>query len=128
MSQEIYIDREDFSDEHKGGFYGLTPEQPVCLKYGFVISLVEIVKTPEGLIDHVKVKALPNFDQKLKGYIHWVAKDHAVDAIVRVYNYLFTVPEPGDDWFDFVNPESFIEKRNAKVWKNIEGSVEYDRY
>jgi len=37
MTEEVYIDNEDFSDVQKAGFYGLTPEQPVCLKYGAVI-------------------------------------------------------------------------------------------
>ncbi len=74
------------------------------------------------------MKALPNYAEKLKGFIHWVSKDHSVDAIVRVYNYLFTVAEVGDEWLSQINPESLVEKKNAKVWKNIENAVEYDRF
>jgi glutaminyl-tRNA synthetase len=98
LGKHIYIDKEDFSEEHEGGFYGLTPQQPVFLKYGPIVELVEIVKNDDGSLNHVKVKILPNYAQKLKGYIHWVSKDHSVDAIVRLYNYLFKVKEVGDDW------------------------------
>ena len=75
----MYIDKEDFSEVHKGGFYGLSPEQRVCLKYGPVLELVEIVKKGEE-IDHVKVKVIPDSTEKLKGYIHWVSKEHSIDA------------------------------------------------
>lgn len=51
----MYIDREDFSENHAKGFFGLTPEQPVCLKYGPVVKLVEIVKGPNGEVLHAKV-------------------------------------------------------------------------
>jgi len=76
---------------HTKGFFGLTPEQPVCLKYGPVVKLVEIVKDANGSITHVKVQALPEHKEKLKGYIHWVTKEHSVDGELRLYNYLFTV-------------------------------------
>ena len=77
----------------------------------------------------MKVKAIPDYQgDKLKGFIHWVSKEHSVDAIVRVYNYLFDVPEPNDDWFNQLNPDSLIEKKNAKVWTNIANSKEYDKF
>jgi len=62
------------------------------------VELIEIVKNDNGTIDHIKVKAIADHKEKLKGYIHWVSKEHSRDAIVRIYNHLFTVPEPGDDW------------------------------
>jgi len=74
------------------------------------------------------VKVLPNHEEKLKGHIHWVSKSHAVDAVVRVYNYLFTEPEVGDDWFEKMNPESLVVKNNAKVWSNIAESKEDNRF
>lgn len=97
LSSHIFIDQEDFAEEHKSGFYGLSPDQPVCLKYGPVIQLVEVVKAG-SLVEKVKVKILPDHKEKLKGYIHWVSKDHSIDAVCRIYNYLFTVPEVKDDW------------------------------
>ena len=44
----MYIDRDDFSEVHKAGFYGLTPTQKVCLKYGVVLEFVEVVKSGNG--------------------------------------------------------------------------------
>lgn len=62
---------------------------------------MEAVKKANGELDYVKVKAVPEYKgEKLKGYIHWVSKNHSVDAIVRVYNYLFTVEKPDDNWFN----------------------------
>lgn len=55
LDKHVYIDKEDFSETHAKGFFGLTPEQHVCLKYGPVVKLLEIVKKPNGEIDHVKV-------------------------------------------------------------------------
>jgi len=47
---------------------------------------------------------------------------------VRLYNYLFTEPEVGDDWFDKINSESLVEKSNAIIWTNIGESKEFDRF
>jgi glutaminyl-tRNA synthetase len=99
------------------------------LKYGPVVRLVEIVKNANGEVDHVKVEALPDHKEKLKGYLHWVSKDHSVDAVVNLYSYLFTKEEvTDDDWEKYLNPESLVIKSNAKVWKNIENSQAFDRF
>lgn len=77
----------------------------------------------------MRVKVLPNYEQKLKGYIHWVSKEHSSDAIVRLYNYLFNVEEVAkDDWEKDINPDSLIEKTNAKVWSELNNTKEYDRF
>lgn len=129
LSQYVYIDREDFSETDAKGFFGLTPEQPVCLKYGPVIKLVEVVKNAKGELEHVKVQVLPEFKDKLKGYIHWVSKDHSIDAVVRLYSYLFDCEEVKDeDWEKHINPDSLITMNNAKVWKNLENAQVYDRF
>ena len=58
---------------------------------------MEIVKKGND-IEKVKVKILPDYAEKLKGYIHWVSKENSTDAIVRLYNYLFTEEEVKDEW------------------------------
>lgn len=98
LSKYIYIEKEDFSEVPRSGFYGLTSDQPVCLKYGPVVKLLQVIKGPNGDVDHVKVQILKDFNQKLKGYIHWVSQDHSEEAVVRLYNYLFTGQEVKDDW------------------------------
>lgn len=93
-----------------------------------MIELVEVVKNGDK-VDHVKVKIVKNFEGKLKGYIHWVTKDHSVNAEVRVYNYLFSVPElPKEGWLEKINPESLIVKNDAKLWKTLENSNEDSRF
>jgi glutaminyl-tRNA synthetase len=77
----------------------------------------------------VKVEVLPDYKEKLKGYIHWVSKEHSVDAIVRIYNYLFDCEIVQDeDWEKHINPNSLIIKNNAKVWTNIADAKVYDRF
>ena len=99
------------------------------MKYGPVLKLVEIVRNPAGEIDHLKVEVLPEHKEKLKGYIHWVAKDHSVDVVVNLYSYLFTKERvTDDDWEKYINPDSLIVKNNAKVWKNIENVSVHDRF
>lgn len=100
----------------------------MCLKYGPVVQFVDVVKNGDK-IEKVRVKVLPNYEQKLKGYIHWVSKEHSSDAIVRLYNYLFNVEEVAkDDWEKDINPDSLIEKTNAKVWSELNNTKEYDRF
>ena len=80
-------------------------------------------------MDHVKVRVLPNYAEKLKGFIHWVSKDHSLDAQVRLYNYLFAVPDVSNtEWEKQVNPESLTVKENAKVWNHHEADKEDSRY
>lgn len=126
----MFIDAEDFSEEHKKGFFGLTPEQPVCLKYGPIVQLVDIVRDASGKVERVRVKVLADFKEKLKGYIHWVAEAHSADAVLRLYNHMFDCEVvPNDNWESHINPESLVEKRNAKVWTAVAaGAKEYDRY
>ncbi len=102
----------------------------MCLKYGPIVELVEIKKTSDGKVDKVLVKVIPEVKEKLKGFIHWVSEDHSEDAILRNYSHLFDCEIVGnDDWEQHINKDSLIEKRNAKVWKNISTSAkEYDRY
>jgi glutaminyl-tRNA synthetase len=130
LSKRVYIDEEDFSEEHKGGFFGLTPNQPVCLKYGPVVQLIEIKKDASGKIEKVLVKVLPDFKEKLKGFIHWVSEEHSENAEFRLYGYLFDCEiVPNEEWEKHINKESLIVKPNAKVWTNISlNAKEYDRF
>ena len=129
LSQQVFIDREDFAEVHAKGFFGLTPEQPVCLKYGPVVRLMEIVKGPHGEIDRIKVEALPEFKEKLKGYIHWVSKEHSIDVELRLYNYLFDCEIVEDEtWEQHINPHSLVVKANAKVWSALETAKVFDRF
>ena len=96
----------------------MTPEQPCRLKYSHVIELVSVEKNADGSINHLKVKALPDYEKKLKGNIHWVSKENSLDATCNLYSVHFNVNLPSKDkWLDEINPNSLVVKPNAKIWK-----------
>mgnify|MGYP000288572185 FL=1 len=128
LSKHVYIEAEDFSETHIDKFFGLTPDQPVCLKYGPVIKMLSCEKNADGSINHVKVEILPNYTEKLKGYIHWVSKDHSMNVKCMLYSVLFNVEDvkkTGDKWLSYKNPDSLIVKPNAKMW-NFHKSAKID--
>lgn len=102
------------------------------LKYGPVIKLISIEKKPDGTIDHLKVEANESCTSEeisaVKGHIHWVSKDSAMNATVNLYSLLFTEENPlslGDNWTDAVNPDSLIVMKDAKVW-NLQKKAKID--
>ena len=118
LTENVYIEQEDFSEVHNSKFFGLTPEQPCRLKYSHVIKLVSVEKNPDGSINHLKVEALPDYELKLKGNIHWVSKENSLDAVCNLYSVHFLVEAPSKDkWIEEINPNSLIVKPNAKIWK-----------
>ena len=128
LTSRIYIDAEDFSETHKTGFFGLTPEQGVQLRYGPKIKLLNIFKKTDGSIDYIDVKYIET-DQKLKGVIHWVCADYSVDCEVRLYSHLLAVPFPdSENWQTQLNPNSMIIKPNAKLWSLHKDVKEFDRF
>jgi len=115
FSRELYIDREDFMEVPPPKYFRLRPGGEVRLKYGYIIKCEEVVKDAAGEIIEVRCTADlesksggATSGRKVKGTIHWVSAREAVDAEVRLYDRLFTVPEPDADG-DFkahLNPDS----------------------
>ena len=83
VTKSIYVDRADFSEDVKKGFFGIMPEQVVCLRYGPFVKMEEVVKNAAGEVVKVKVSAVANPPPKVKGVIHWVSKDHSTRAIIN---------------------------------------------
>ncbi|KAL3805058.1 hypothetical protein HJC23_003286 [Cyclotella cryptica] len=115
LTQTIYIDSEDFRLEDDSSYFRLSPNQPVGLKYhGGNLICDDIVK------DGDKIKELTcHLDSsegrpKPKSHITWVPSD-GITCEVRVYNHLFTEPEPSDRWEEELNPASEIVHPNAIV-------------
>lgn len=124
LTKNVYIDQEDFMETDSKQFFGLTPGQPVCLKYGPVVKLESVEKNADGSINHVKVRILPEHKEKLKGYIHWVSKENSITVTANLYAIHFLIEDikkAGDKWLDFINPESLIVKKDAKIWKIHKG-------
>ena len=123
LTREVYIESDDFAEVPPPKYFRLKPGGEVRLKYACIIKLDEIVKDAAGLITELRCTAdlttrsgQPNSDKKVKGTIHWVSASQAIDAEVRLYDRLFTVPEPGasDDFLQHVNPQS-LEVVTAKL-------------
>ncbi|GJM06379.1 MAG: glutamine--tRNA ligase [marine bacterium B5-7] len=125
FSRELYIDREDFSDDPPPKYMRLTPEKEVRLMNAYAIKVVEVIKDADGQVQtlHCTYDAdtlggqKPKDGRKIKGVIHWVSAYDAVDAEVRVYERLFNVENPAslDDFMEGLNPDALRVISHAKV-------------
>lgn len=121
FSKNIYIDRKDFMEEPVKKFFRLAPGKEVRLKYAYIIKCEEVIKDADGNIVEIHCSHDPesmsgtgkNANRKVKGTLHWVNADDAVDIETRVYDYLLkdadTDDEEGTDSKDFlsqINPHS----------------------
>ncbi len=120
FSKEIYIERDDFMENPPKGYYRLTPNQPVRLKYAYIISCQEIIKDKSGNIVEIKAKYYPNSKSgsdssgiKVKSAIQWVEANSAKEIEVRLYDRLFKKETP--EGIDDINPNSLEIIKNALI-------------
>jgi glutaminyl-tRNA synthetase len=118
FARELWIEREDFEEVPPPGFKRLTVGGDVRLRGAGIVRCDEVVKDADGRVVEVRCtldpESRPGMDganRKVKGTIHWVSAKHAVAAEVRLYDRLFTVPDPdtdegGKSYKDYVNPLS----------------------
>ncbi len=120
FSREIYIERDDFSENPIEGYYRLTPHQPVRLKHAYILTCKEVIKDKNGTI--VEIKAVYHPDSKsgtdmsgikTKSAIHWVSAKHAKKAEVRLYERLYKVDAPEN--IEDLNPDSLHVIQNAFI-------------
>ncbi len=116
FGREIWIEQDDFAEVPPEGWQRLTPGGEVRLRYSYVMRCDEVVKDSAGnaielrcSIDHDTLGKNP-VGRKVKGVIHWLSCEHALPAEIRLYDRLFTVPEPDADkernFLEFINPDS----------------------
>jgi glutaminyl-tRNA synthetase len=117
LSKELWIEREDFMEEPSKGYFRLFPSNMVRLRYGYVVKCIGCEKDAAGNVTVVHCEYLPDTKSgtpgsdsvKVKGNIHWVSAKHAYAAEVRLYDRLFSVPNPGSgdrDFLEDINPNS----------------------
>jgi glutaminyl-tRNA synthetase len=117
FSRELYIERDDFMEDPPKKFFRLAPDKEVRLKYAYIIRCDSVVKDEKGEITEIHCTYFPDTrsgmetTRKAKGTLHWISIPHAIEAEIRLYDRLFTVPEPedveeGQDFKDFINPDS----------------------
>ncbi|MBP6123747.1 MULTISPECIES: glutamine--tRNA ligase [Providencia] len=117
FSNELYIDRADFREEANRQYKRLVLGKEVRLRNAYIIKAERVEKDAEGNIttifctyDADTLNKDPADGRKVRGVIHWVSVAHALPAEIRLYDRLFTVPNPAaeDDFLAVLNPESLI--------------------
>ncbi len=117
LTRELWIEREDFSDNPPKGYFRLFPGNSVRLRYGYVVKCTGYDKDAQGNVAAVHCEYLPDTKSgtpgaesvKVKGNIHWLSAHAAVLAEVRLYDRLFSAAHPGAGDRDFLldlNPDS----------------------
>ena len=115
FGRRLFIERTDFMEDPPKKFFRLGPGREVRLRYAYFITCQSFEKDDEGNIIRLHCTYDPKTrggnapdGRKVKGTIHWVSADHAVDAEVRLYDRLFTQEEPESqgDFLDCINPDS----------------------
>lgn len=118
FSREIWIEREDFREEANKKYKRLVLGKEVRLRGAYVIKAERVEKDEDGNIttifctyDAETLGKNPADGRKVKGVIHWVSADKALPAEIRLYDRLFSVPNPAaaDNFVDVINPDSLIK-------------------
>jgi len=126
LTREVWIERADFMEEPPKKFFRMRPGGEVRLRNAFIVRCVEVVKDEAGEVlelhcefDPDSRSGMPGANRKVKGTIHWVSAEHGVPAEVRLYDRLFSVPNPlaekERDFLEFLNPESLSIVERAFV-------------
>lgn len=115
FSRTIYIERDDFMENPPKGYFRLSPGNEVRLRYGYYLKFEKAIKNESGEIIEIQCTIDPLSKggkspdgRKVKGTIHWVSANHAVECEVRLYDRLFRSesPEEGADYISDLNPDS----------------------
>ncbi len=136
FSREIYIESDDFMENPPPKYFRLRPGGEVRLKYGYIIRCDEVIENSAGEILELRCTADlesksggANANRKMKGTIHWVNVKHSIDAEVRLYDRLFTEPEPEAtiDFKSCLNPHSLeiVQARCEASLCDAHGEMRY---
>lgn len=133
FSREIYIEQDDFMENPPKKFFRLAPGQEVRLRYAYFIRCNEVIKDEQGNIIQLNCTYDPASrggnspdGRKVQGTIHWVSAQHAIKADVRLFDRLFSKPDPNDvpegvDWKSTINSDSLrvVEAYIEPSLKNV---------
>jgi glutaminyl-tRNA synthetase len=138
FSRELYIERDDFMEEPVKGFKRLAPGTEVRLRNAYIVRCTGVEKDAAGNVIEVRCSYDPDShtggataDRKVKGVIHWVSAPHAVPAEVRLYDRLFSDPNPdrgGQDYKTFLNPGSLEVLPAAMLERSLADALPGSRF
>jgi glutaminyl-tRNA synthetase len=139
FTKTLYIEQSDFMEDAPRKYFRLTVGKEVRLRYAYLVTCTDVVKDSEGNVVEVHCTHDPDSrggnapdGRKVKGTIHWVSADKAIDVEVRLYDRLFSAENPdqveeGQDWKDNLNPAS-LEIVTAKLEPSVLGATAGDRF
>ncbi len=136
LTREVFIEADDFAEVPPPKFFRLKPGGEVRLKYACIIKCDELVKDTTGRLTEIRCTADlttraggPNVARKVKGTLHWVSASTCIEAEVRLYDRLFTVPEPAaeEDFLKVINPHS-LTVVTAKLEASLAEAGASERY
>ncbi len=139
FSRILYIEKDDFMEDPPRKFFRLAPEREVRLRYGYIIKCVDVIKDENEKIIEIHCTYDPETksgsgksNKKVKGTIHWVSAEHALDAEVRLYDRLFINENPdeaeeGKDFKSNLNPDS-LKIINCKAEPNLKDAKPEEKY
>ncbi len=120
FGRELFVERDDFSENPAKGWFRLAPGKEVRLKHAYYITCEEVVKNENGEV----IELICTYDpksrggwsddgRKVKGTLHWVSANHAIPLEVRLYDQLFSIPDLSDipndkSYLDYLNPGSLV--------------------
>jgi glutaminyl-tRNA synthetase len=138
FTRVVYVEQDDFMENPPKKFHRLAPGREVRLRFAYVIRCDEVVKDPvTGEIvelrctcDHATLGGPPQ-GRRVPGTIHWVSADHSVTVELRLYDRLFTVPNPAagaQDYKTHLNPESLEVLGGARAEASLAAARPGDRF
>jgi len=140
FSRVLYVEQEDFREDPPKKWFRLAPGREVRLKHGYYITCQEAVKDGSGEVVELRCTYDPESrggwspdGRRVRGTLHWVSAEHALDAEVRLYDRLLTIADPGDvgegeDFSDYFNPNSLEVLTGCKVEPNLADAEPGSRY
>jgi glutaminyl-tRNA synthetase len=124
FSRELYIERSDFMEDPPRKFFRLGPGREVRFRYAYFITCTDVIKNERGDVVELHCSYDPKTKggsapdgRKVRGTIHWVSAQHAVDAEIRLYDRLFLNenPDEGGEYIQNLNPDSCQTLSNSKL-------------
>jgi len=138
FSKEIYVEQDDFMLEAPKDYYRLAPGKEVRLRYAYCVTCTDVIKDDNGNV--VELRCTYDADtlgnnpvgRKVKGTIHWVSANHAVDAELRLYDRLLSdeAPPSGKDseFLNAINPNALQVLSNCKVERSLGEAKPAERF
>ena len=140
FSRVLYIERADFMEDPPKKFFRLAPGREVRLRYAYLITCTDVVKDDAGEIVELRCTydpetrgGTPPDGRRVRGTLHWVSAERALDAEVRLYDRLFSREKPddveqGQDFTASLNPDSLEILVSAKLEPSVAGAAPGTRY